>query len=1257
MHSLRQPWSSLGPALCAVAFSLSLRGDDLFEREIAPILQQHCIDCHSTKEKSGELDLERFASLELVRQDIEVWQNVLEQLILGEMPPEDAAPLSKEHKTQLQSWVRKTLDEAALASAGDPGPVVLRRLSNHEYTYTIRDLTGIESLDPAREFPVDGAAGEGFTNVGAALVMSPALLTKYIDAAKAVSKHAVLLPNGARFSPSDSIQDWTTESLEQIRAFYGRYTVPAEVVREVEGTGQVKNEGGVMPLDRYLDALQHGGSKQGLSSKYLSILETALNSNEPSPLMEPLRAKYKVKQLTAADIEPWRNALWKFSAVGHIGRAGGPKAWQEPVSPLTDRQELRIKLDGGGEQAIYLIANTAGDGDSGDEVVWEQPRLTAPNRPDIPVAGLQQLVRHLEAERKRILDSCEDSLQTIGNNKSGVHVDSELLTLWRDYLGLASTRLEPLLTDRLERTPEYDFIQGWKGGDDLSVLANRSDVSVRIPGVMPPHSIAVHPAPNRAAVIAWVSPDKAAYRIAGDIVHAHPVCGNGVAWRLEVRRGRSIEVLSSGFAEGSELRSFGPFENVNIEAGQVVAMVIDPRDGDHSCDLTTVNLTVQHGEETWDLAKNASPDILRGNPQGPWHFLSQNAGALEASDLPAPLVEWRKSPGPELAKKVREHLERDFPLTHPLLKGAITSFKATPSADLLTVRAPSVLEIPIPAALTQDAEFVVTGKLADESFGSVQLQAVKERPDAFSKSADPSLPIVVNKQKEGEHRFESYFDEFRSLFPAALCYTRIVPVDEVVTLTLFHREDEFLKRLMLTDDENRELNRLWEELLFVSEAPLKQLDAFIQLEQYATQDRHELLEEFEVLRPKFKQAVETFEQNMLDFVPGQQRAVLEYAERAWRRPLTEQEKFDLLQFGPRLMLVRVLASPDFLYKSEQTPERTGPVNDLELASRLSYFLWSSAPDDELRAIASSGQLREPAVLLRQTGRMLKDPKIRRLALEFGCQWLQVRDVSTLAEKSERHFPTFVDVRDDLQEEAVRFFIDLFQNNRSPMALIDSDYTFVNSVLAEHYGYEPTGPDWKRIEGVRGKGRGGALAFGATLAKHSGASRTSAILRGTWVSEVVLGDKLPNPPKGVPVLPEESPDNLTERQLIERHSSDPKCAGCHRRIDPYGFALEGFDAIGRSRSADTKTVLHDGQPIDGLQGLKDYIVTKRKEDFLRQFCRKLLGYALGRSAQLSDQPLIDQMIQQEGVGDMAAMIVASPQFQNIRGREGFASHTP
>jgi mono/diheme cytochrome c family protein len=1243
---------------------------DSFEDSIRPLLNEYCITCHSTEKQEGEFDLERFASPATVKDAAVVWEAVLDQLAIREMPPKSAPQLSAEQTQRLMDWARQTLDEIAVDTAGDPGPVVLRRLSNMEYMYTLRDLTGIESLDPAREFPVDGAAGEGFTNAGAALVMSPALLIKYLDAAKEVSKHLVPLPDGIRFSPSDSSQDWTDETLTRIRVLYARHTGSGVGLQTVQqgieldmGVGS-----GRLPLARYLDALQGRGGEDGLSRKFLNILRERLTSQTPSVLLDPLRAKFRAKQLSAADIEPWQQVLWRFTSVGHIGKVNGPKAWQEPVTPLVSQQELRAKLESGHDQTLYLVTGNAGDGDVGDEVLWENPRLVAKGRPDVPLANLPELMRHLQTQQAKILAGTEASLAAIASG--GTDADPEVLAAWRDYLGLGEIKLEPLLLTKIEGTPDYKFIQGWTAGNDLSVLANSSDATVRIPGVMRAHSIATHPSPERAAVIAWLSPAAKRLRISGEVVHAHPECGNGVTWTLEVRRGNTTELLASGVSQGANSIPLGPFADVHVEPGQVVALSIGPRDGNHSCDMTAVNLTLNDGESNWDLAADVSPNILAGNPHGPWHFLSQPASQQAAAAQPAAIAAWCRSPSPENAREVRKYLEQEFPISSPLLAGAMRSFRPREESNDLKAKAPSVIELQIPAALAAESELVVTGKLASQTVGSVQMQVLTEKPivtqglvagksqSAQQKSqwsdnhlvTQHTAPIIVPDGSDTRKYFEAAFDEFRALFPIALCYTRIVPVDEVVTLTLYYREDEPLRRLILDDAEARELDRLWEQLLFVSEAPLKQVDAFEQLWQFATQDADPSA--FEQLREPILLDAAKFREQQKAAEPAQRRAVVDFASKAWRRPLTPRETEELMRFPPRVMLVRVLTSPAFLYRIEKGLERTGPVSDWELATRLSYFLWSTAPDDELRSLAAAGRLRNPDVLAAQARRMLQDDKVRRLATEFGCQWLHVRDIAKLDEKSERHFPTFLDVRGDMQEEVTRFFIDLFQNDRSVVNLLDADYTFVNEALAGHYGLEVEGAGWRRIEGLHNRGRGGILGFSATLAKHAGASRTSAILRGTWLSEVVLGDKLPNPPKGVPVLPEEAPEGLTERQLIERHSSDPNCSSCHQRIDPYGFALEGFDAIGRARPADVKTVLHDGTAVEGLAGLRDYLVHQRRQDFLGQFSRKLLGYALGRSVQLSDRPLIDAMVRSEGnhVADVVELIVRSPQFRDARGQD-------
>jgi Protein of unknown function (DUF1592)/Protein of unknown function (DUF1588)/Protein of unknown function (DUF1585)/Protein of unknown function (DUF1595) len=448
--------------------------------------------------------------------------------------------------------------------------------------------------------------------------------------------------------------------------------------------------------------------------------------------------------------------------------------------------------------------------------------------------------------------------------------------------------------------------------------------------------------------------------------------------------------------------------------------------------------------------------------------------------------------------------------------------------------------------------------------------------------------------------------------------------------------------------------------------------------EYATQDADPKV--FEPLREPLNERAAAFRQRLIESEPKHLDALLAFAERAYRRPLTEVESNELRGFydrlrkqeithdeALRLTLARVLITPAFLYRIEKpvAGATQGPVSDWELATRLSYFLWSSQPDEELRQVAASGHLRETDVLVGQARRMLRDAKVRRLATEFACQWLHIYDFDQLDAKSERHFPTFVDLRAAMYEESIRFFTDIFQNDGSVLDILDADYSILNEELANYYGIPGvSGAEWRRVEGVKKYSRGGILAQAATLAKQSGASRTSPVLRGNWISEVLLGERLPRPPKGVPELPrdEAATDGLTVRQLVEKHASDQKCAVCHRRIDPLGFALEGFDAIGRRRERDlgdrpidTRAKTLDGAEFNDMQGLQNYLLTARRDAFVRQFCRKHLGYALGRSVQLSDTPLLEEMESELKANDykIASAVVAivrSRPFREIRGRD-------
>jgi hypothetical protein len=254
----------------------------------------------------------------------------------------------------------------------------------------------------------------------------------------------------------------------------------------------------------------------------------------------------------------------------------------------------------------------------------------------------------------------------------------------------------------------------------------------------------------------------------------------------------------------------------------------------------------------------------------------------------------------------------------------------------------------------------------------------------------------------------------------------------------------------------------------------------------------------------------------------------------------------------------------------------------------------------------------------------------------------------------------------MQEEVVRFLTDWLQRDGALDDLLAADHAFVDDALAAHYGLPAAGDHadrWRRVTGMRSLSRGGLLGCAAVLASQSGASRTSPILRGNWIAEVLLGDKLPKPPKTVPKLPEdETTEALTMRQLTERHRRDPDCARCHDRIDHFGLALEAFDAIGRRRAQDlggrpidAHVVAPDGAEFADLDGLRDYLLTRRRSSFELQFLRKLLGYALGRAVLLSDQPLLDEIRaawHQHGfrIGFAIERILLSPQFRCARGSE-------
>ena len=396
------------------------------------------------------------------------------------------------------------------------------------------------------------------------------------------------------------------------------------------------------------------------------------------------------------------------------------------------------------------------------------------------------------------------------------------------------------------------------------------------------------------------------------------------------------------------------------------------------------------------------------------------------------------------------------------------------------------------------------------------------------------------------------------------------------------------------------------------------------------------------------------------------------ARRAYRRPIGEAEMGPIMQFytagrekgsfdaGIQRGIERILASPLFIFRVEQDPPNAVPgrpyrLSDVELASRLSFFLWSSIPDEELLQVASQGRLRDEAVLTQQVTRMLADPRADALVSNFAGQWLQLRNVRSVQPNSDL-FPDFDDnLRRGFRRETEMLFAGIVRENRSVLDLLTADYTFVNERLARHYGIPGVyGSHYRRVA-VKDEARRGLLGHGSMLAVTSHAERTSPVLRGKWVLENLLGQPVPPPPEDVPQLTAPSQDApKTLRQQMELHRATPVCASCHKVMDPIGFAFENFDAVGawRTREAggpiDTSGQLADGTKIDGVSDLRASILA-RPELFVSTMTEKLLIYALGRGIEATDRPTLRQIVrdaQRDGYRFSALVfgIVRSTPFQ-------------
>lgn len=663
-------------------------------------------------------------------------------------------------------------------------------------------------------------------------------------------------------------------------------------------------------------------------------------------------------------------------------------------------------------------------------------------------------------------------------------------------------------------------------------------------------------------------------------------------------------------------------------------------------------------------------------------------------------------------------------------------------ADDFASAGSTMIEIPMP----ESKEPMALNLQVEAELGSNRDQVVRitisDRPDGQTRGT-PTRALVGDMASAGYKTFRQGVMEFATLLPPN-SHSEPTPADrdpipepfdndynvpehdEFVQKIKYIRDDRFVVENLLDDATKTRLDHAWNDLF----ASFEYYNLYLRMlgNHYGVDLKDKDITQMD------KAQIAAFPAEMQKYVrplrahydavmaaqaaarPGHVNDCLEFASRAWRRPLTEKEKQSLRAFydqtlsadpdhrkAIRALLTRILVAPQFLYRVEMalgtpapsraglannpvpasaplhTPAREGagvpsfkPLTNWEMASRLSYFLWSSIPDDELRRAASANELTDPQGIQRQVKRMLADPKARRLATEFFGQWLGFYHFDEYKGVDTSRFPEFTDdVKEAMYDEAVSFFEHVIRKERPLDELLLADYTFLNQDLAKFYGVQKEIKSTERVELVQGANafhRGGLLRLGAVLTVTSAPLRTSPVKRGDWILRRILGTPTPPPPADAGSLPADDKlfGGLSLKAKLEQHKRNATCANCHMRIDPLGFSLERFDSTGRWREkyADGKPIedsaaLPDKTEIAGVEGLLRYL--RGKDTQVRKtLSYKLVGYALGRAVSASDQALIERMVAKGGtatITQLAMEIATSKQFRNRLGREERPAATP
>lgn len=709
--------------------------------------------------------------------------------------------------------------------------------------------------------------------------------------------------------------------------------------------------------------------------------------------------------------------------------------------------------------------------------------------------------------------------------------------------------------------------------------------------------------------------------------------------------------------------------------------------------------------------------------QGMWRALSPPAES-QPEELRAKCVEMR-----DFADRVRQHTSMQF--TAPVVKGLsaysppLINWKHFQYATHRRNFDPStlVMETDPPLTVPTIPRYPGLGQESAVRWAALHLKA---------RIGDPDLVVPTGQRPQYEAAFARlanvfpdhfYVRERGRFFPDdSQDKGRYLSAGYHNVMGYF-RDDNPLMELILDDKGIKELNRLWDEFDFIGDYTMRTYTQYyfnqsgevlglgresgrarpadkpINAEEIIFKIRDEYAAKAEASDnpigarasmdhfQRVNKAIRAVEQMRAKAEPFQLEALTKFAARAYRRPITKLEHDNILAFYRKLRdkgglshedavrdsIVSVLMSPDFCYRVDLTDARattrpSAPLSSYALASRLSYFLWSSMPDQELLNRAAAGDLLNPRVLVAQARRMLKDERAQGLATEFTGNLFDFRRFEQISSVDRTRFPTFTnELRQAMFEEPLRFITDLIRGNGSVLDILYGKHTFVNPVLAKHYGMPEmkAKPDeWTRIDDATQYGRGGLLPMSAFLTQNSPGLRTSPVKRGYWVARRVLGETIPPPPPSVPELPQdEAKSEMTLREALAKHRENAACAGCHARFDSFGLVFENYGPIGETRTKDLAGRAIDtsaefprgGGQGSGLEAVQKYIHEHRESDFLDNVSRKMLSYSLGRSLLISDEPLIDRMVAQltadrYRMGTLVETIVTSPQFLNKRGPE-------